>query len=63
MRNTAFAQGRQAVTAFQDGHDATFATRVGDFHQFLRQPDEVLGFQIQSGQWVEMVGIETCRDD
>ena len=57
------AKRLQVVTAFQHRHDAAFAEAIGNVHQLLRRPGEVLFFQIDVGERVAVVGVETGGDD
>ena len=63
MRGDGLGQRIEVVAAFEDGDDAALGVAVGDREEFLGQPDEVLGLDLELGERIGGVGVEACRDD
>ena len=56
-------QRLEVVATLEHGDDAALGVPVSDRQQFLRQPDEVRGFDVEPRQRIAAVGIEARRDD
>ena len=59
MGDAAFTQGRQAVAALEQGHQAAAGVPAGDAGQFDAQPAIVLGAQLQVGERIEAMTVES----
>src|SRR6056297_1009183 len=52
----------QVIAAFQRGRDAAPGMRVGEHFELMADPEEIFVLQIQLGQWIAPVRIESGRD-
>src|ERR1043166_8764672 len=57
-----FLQSLQVVAAFQHGDHTAAGALVGEVHQLPGDPAEILGLQIERGQRIAIMRIETRGD-
>src|ERR1700681_3061451 len=56
-------QALQIISALEHRDNSATGARIGDIHQFTRDPAEVFRPEIERGQRITVVGVEAGRDD
>src|SRR5690606_24665894 len=59
--DAAFAQRLQVVATFQGGDQSAIGVAVGNIEQLAREPAEVVCLQLELGQWIAPMGVESSR--
>src|SRR3984957_8022624 len=57
------AQSLQEVAALKQRHDASLGILVGDIHELLRRPGEILFLQIDAGKRIAVVRVKARGND
>src|SRR5580692_9503417 len=57
------AQRAEIIAALEQRHDAALGAMIGDVHDLLRHPDEIVLGEIDASQRIAHVGVEAGGDD